>query len=77
MSTEEESTSFDGAPMSGATLACSAGTTGSFCNNGTVAIDLPSTPATGLHRLQVLNPSGPISNELPICVGSKTQCRAN
>jgi len=65
----------DGAPMTGATLTCSAGVTGSFCNNGTVAIDLPSTPATGLHRLQVLNPTGPLSNELPLCVGTKAQCR--
>jgi hypothetical protein len=65
----------DGAPMTGATLACSAGTTGSFCNNGNVAVDLPSRPAAGLHLLQVLNPTGPISNELPICVGTQSQCR--
>jgi YVTN family beta-propeller protein len=67
----------DGAPFVGATLTCSAGTTGNFCNNGTVAIDFPSTPATGIHRLQVLNPTGPISEELPFCVGGKTQCRSN
>jgi len=65
----------DGAPASGATLTCSAGTTGSFCNNGNVSVDLPSTPATGLHLLQVLNPTGPLSNEMPICVGTQVQCR--
>jgi len=67
----------DGAPATGATLTCSAGVNGSFCNNGNVAVDLTATPAIGLHRLQVLNPSGPISNELPFCVGTKAQCRTN
>jgi DNA-binding beta-propeller fold protein YncE len=67
----------DGVPDSSATLTCSAGTTGSFCNNGSVAIDLATTPAIGLHRVQVLNPTGPISNELPFCVGTKSQCRSN
>jgi YVTN family beta-propeller protein len=65
----------DGAPAAGATLTCSAGVTGSFCNNGNVAVDLASTPAAGLHLLQVLNPSGPLSNEMPLCVGTQTQCR--
>jgi YVTN family beta-propeller protein len=67
----------DGAPATGATITCSAGTSGSFCNNGTVAVDLTATPATGIHRVQVLNPNGPISNELPFCVGTKAQCRSN
>lgn len=65
----------DGAPLAGATLTCSAGVNGSFCNNGNVAIDFASTPATGLHLLQVLNPTGPLSNELPVCVGTQVQCR--
>ena len=65
----------DGAPLAGATLTCSAGITGSFCNNGNVAIDFAATPTTGLHLLQVLNPTGPLSNEMPVCVGTQVQCR--
>ncbi|MCX5737648.1 MAG: hypothetical protein NTZ61_03985, partial [Proteobacteria bacterium] len=64
----------DGAPATG-TLTCSAGITGSFCNNGNVSIDLAVKPAIGLHLVQVLNPTGPLSNELPLCVGSQLQCR--
>jgi hypothetical protein len=61
----------DGAPAAGATLTCLSGVTGSFCTNGpnNVSIDLASKPAFGLHVLQVLNDSGPLSNELPVCVG--------
>jgi YVTN family beta-propeller protein len=65
----------DGAPAAGATLSCSAGTSGDFCTDGIVSVDLPSKPANGLHLLQVLNPTGPISNELPFCVGAGTGCR--
>jgi DNA-binding beta-propeller fold protein YncE len=65
----------DGAPLAGATLTCLAGITGSFCNDGNVAVDFAATPTTGLHLLQVLNPTGPLSNELPVCVGSQVQCR--
>ncbi len=64
----------DGAPAT-ATVTCSAGITGSFCNNGNVSIDLAVKPATGLHLLQVLNPTGPLSNELPLCVGTQLECR--
>jgi YVTN family beta-propeller protein len=64
----------DGAPAAG-TITCSAGVTGNFCNNGNVSIDLAVKPAIGLHLVQVLNPTGPISNELPLCVGSQVQCR--
>ncbi len=64
----------DGAPAAG-TLTCSAGITGNFCNNGNVSIDLAVKPAIGLHLVQVLNPTGPLSNELPLCVGTQLQCR--
>ena len=64
----------DGAPATG-TITCSAGVTGSFCNNGNVSIDLAVKPAIGLHLVQVLNPTGPLSNELPLCVGTQVQCR--
>jgi YVTN family beta-propeller protein len=63
----------DGAPVTG-TLSCGAGSTGSFCNDGNVSIDLAAKPAAGLHLVQVLNPQGPVSNELPLCVGTSTNC---
>jgi YVTN family beta-propeller protein len=63
----------NGAPASG-TIGCGAGVAGSFCVNGPVSIDLDATPAAGLHLVQVQNPAGPISNELPICVGAAANC---
>jgi YVTN family beta-propeller protein len=58
----------DGQPAS-ATLACSAGVTDGFCNDGVVSIDLATRPSPdGLHLLQVQNPAGLLSNEMPICV---------
>ena len=64
----------DGAVATGATLGCSAGVSGAFCNDGAVSIDLLVKPASGTHLLQVQNPSGRLSNELPICVGSASGC---
>ena len=63
----------DGAPATG-TISCGAGISGSFCVNGAVSIDLDVKPAAGLHLVQVQNPAGPLSNELPICVGTSTNC---
>ena len=58
----------DGQPVP-AVLTCSAGVVAGFCNAGTVSIDLAARPVPdGLHILQVQNPSGLLSNELPICV---------
>ena len=67
----------DGAPITG-TLSCLAGTNGAFCVNGNVSIDLnPSLSLSlGLHLLQVQNPAGPLSEELPICVGAKANCNS-
>jgi hypothetical protein len=65
----------DGAPALGATLGCSAGVSGAFCNDGAVSIDLLLKPANGTHLLQVQNPSGLLSNELPICVGGASGCQ--
>jgi hypothetical protein len=60
----------DGQPVS-ATLTCSNGITGGFCNDGDVEIDLDARPTPdGLHLVQVQNPAGLLSNELPICVAS-------
>jgi hypothetical protein len=55
-------------------VTCGAGSTGSLCNDGNVSIDLDVKPAAGLHLVQVLNPQGPLSNELPLCVGTNTNC---
>lgn len=64
----------DGAVAVGAGLSCSAGVTAGICNEGAVSIDLASRPAKGPHLLQVQNPSGLQSNELPLCVGSANGC---
>ncbi len=63
----------NGSPAT-ATIGCGAGVTGSFCNNGNVSVDLSVKPPTGLNLVQVQNPSGPLSNELPICVGLAANC---
>jgi hypothetical protein len=65
----------DGQPAAGATLTCSAGVSGNFCVNGNVSIDLLTKPATGVHVIQVLNDSGQLSNEMPLCVGSLANCQ--
>jgi YVTN family beta-propeller protein len=73
----------DGVQVSAA-LTCTAGTTGSFCtlpggytgSGGNVSIDLASRPAPdGLHLLQVRNGPGPLSDEMPICVGNASGCK--
>jgi YVTN family beta-propeller protein len=64
----------DGVPATGATLGCSAGVSGAFCNAGAVSIDLTLKPTSGTHVLQVQNPSGRLSNEMPFCVGSAGGC---
>lgn len=63
----------DGARVAG-TLSCGAGATGGLCNPGSVSIDLAANPGLGLHLLQVQNPAGLFSNELPICAGSAADC---
>ena len=57
----------DGQPVSGS-ISCTR--SGDFCANGTVSFTLTTRPAQGLHLLQVQNPLGPLSNELPICSSS-------
>lgn len=63
----------NGAPATG-TIVCNAGLNGTFCEDGSVSVDLAVKPPTGLNFVQVQNPSGPLSNELPICVGTATNC---
>jgi hypothetical protein len=60
----------DGQPST-TTLTCVGGISNGFCNDGVVSIDLAARPSPdGLHLLQLQNPSGLLSNELPICVAS-------
>ena len=67
----------DGQPVA-AVVTCIGGITNGLCNDGTVSIDLAARPSPdGLHLLQVQNPWGRLSNELPICVapnGSLSLC---
>jgi YVTN family beta-propeller protein len=62
----------DGQPVS-ATLVCLTGSTDGVCNEGDVRITLASRPTpNGLHLVQVQNPAGLLSNEMPICVSTGT-----
>nr|MDJ0869429.1 hypothetical protein [Myxococcota bacterium] len=63
----------DGLPAAGS-LSCTVSSDPDFCVDGTVTIDLDANPGNGLHLLQVLNPSGPLSNEMPICFGNAGSC---
>jgi hypothetical protein len=56
------------------TIACSGGTFAPLCTSQQIVIDLAVIPPPGTHRLQLQNPKGPFSNELPICVGSVGGC---
>jgi hypothetical protein len=64
----------DGAPVE-ATLTCVGGSFTTFCSSGVIRIDLAAIPSpNGTHLLQVQNPSGLQSNELPVCVGPVAGC---
>jgi hypothetical protein len=57
------------------TLSCVGGSFAPFCSSGVVSVDVTATQAPGLHLLQVQNGAGPISPELPFCVGASiAQC---
>ena len=70
----------DGVVVDGS-VSCGETTVGDFCADGgdsdstiDVDIDLDDRPSTGTHLLQVQNPGGPLSNELPLCVGNANNC---
>ena len=53
----------------GATVSCLGGTFSPDCTSGEIEVDLDAEPTgTGMHLLQIQNPSGLLSNELPIIV---------
>jgi YVTN family beta-propeller protein len=59
----------DGQPAAGS-IECVGGSYTPFCSTERVRVNLTSPPTEpGLHRLQVQNPQGPLSNDLPICKG--------
>ena len=64
----------NGQLSSGATVTCGAGSAGGFCNDGLVTLDLATGPGAGLHLLQVQNPAGLLSNEIPVCFGASSGC---
>jgi hypothetical protein len=65
----------NGVPASG-TLACVGGEFApKYCASQRIRVLLDAPPDTpGLHLLQVQNPDGPQSNELPICVAPLARC---
>ena len=63
----------DGQPVS-ATLSCAVDPDTGFCTPGNLSIDVNQAVALGLRLLQVQNPAGPLSNEMPICVGNAGNC---
>jgi YVTN family beta-propeller protein len=61
----------DGQPAAGA-LTCEGGAFTPYCDSERVRIELAVVPAArGLHTLQVQNPAGPLSNEMPLCTGTR------
>ena len=65
----------DGQVVAGS-VTCVSGSFNPTCDTQTVQITLTSNPSpNGLHLLQVQNPKGAISNELPICVGTVAGCQ--
>jgi hypothetical protein len=66
----------DGRPVTGSLACREGGFEPEFCSSERVEIHLDILPSPpGLHLLQVQNPDGPLSNELPICVGTAAGCR--
>ncbi len=63
----------DGQAVS-ATVSCTVDPDTGFCATGNLSIDINQAVALGLRLLQVQNPAGPLSNEMPICVGNASNC---
>jgi len=57
-------------------IRCLDGTAGTFCENERIELELDAPPTEpGLHLVQVQNPDGPLSNELPVCVPPIESCK--
>jgi YVTN family beta-propeller protein len=71
----EASLFLDGAATAGEVTCLDGAFAPTYCSSGRVAIRLATPPtAPGIHLLQVQNPDGPQSNELPICVEPLEAC---
>ena len=66
----------DGALAAGQVLCAGGRFAPRFCDTERVELRLEAPPTTaGLHIVQVQNPEGPLSNELPVCVPPIGRCR--
>ena len=64
----------NGQPADGS-VECVDGVFEPYCSSQEIRITLAEIPPKGTHLLQVQNgPAGPLSNEMPICVGSIANC---
>jgi YVTN family beta-propeller protein len=64
----------DGLPVA-ATLTCQGGSFAPvYCSSNVIRVTLATVPANGTHLLQLQNPRGALSNELPFCVGAAAGC---
>jgi YVTN family beta-propeller protein len=65
----------DGAVVGGS-VDCVGGAFTPFCDSEVVQVTLAAIPSPNdLYLLQLQNPDGPLSNELPICVGAVADCQ--
>ncbi len=64
----------DGAPDLAGSVTCTGGSFAPFCDSEQILVDLSSIPGAGLHLLQLQNGDGPLSDELPFCVGPLAGC---
>jgi hypothetical protein len=58
-------------------ISCVGGSFTPYCDSQEIDLTLAALPAEGLHLLQVQNPGGPLSAELPICMDTQSvnDCR--
>jgi YVTN family beta-propeller protein len=56
----------------GGSITCLNGLFTPYCNSDVISVTLddPPTAPNGIHTLQVQNPGGPLSNEMPLCRGT-------
>ena len=64
----------DGQPVA-ATITCQGGTFAPvYCSSNAIRVTLATVPPSGTHLLQLQNPKGALSNELPFCVSPVSSC---
>jgi YVTN family beta-propeller protein len=65
---------WDGQPDGGSVNCGGGGSFAPLCTSQQVVVSLAGSYGNGLHLLQLQNGDGPISNELPVCVGNLNGC---